>query len=94
MQPVKKRRLRSKYVILGGVGTLVAGLCAYGVIRDRDDDRTCVDAEYQVVDDDACEDGRDGYRWYYGGSRGSSGKMTGGSFERSGFGGHSSGGGS
>ncbi|HEX6682275.1 MAG TPA: hypothetical protein VF062_05745 [Candidatus Limnocylindrales bacterium] len=96
VQPGRKRRLRSKYVILGSVGTLIAGLCAYGVIRDRDDDddRTCVNSQNQVVDDDECEDGRSGSRWYYGGSKSSSGHMTGGSYERAGFGGHNTGGGS
>ena len=88
----QKRRLRSSYVILGSVGTLFAGLCIYGVVRDRDDDRTCVDANNQVVSDRECEDSSGRGRWYYGGGVGSGGKVTGGSFERGGFGGHGSGG--
>src|SRR5688572_12596918 len=91
MQPPRKRRLRSTYVILGSVGTLFAGLCLYGVVRDRDDDRTCVDANNQVVSDRDCEDGSGRGRWYYGGVS-SGGKMNGGSYERAGFGGHGSGG--
>ena len=88
-EPPRKRRLRSSYVILGSVGTLFAGLCLYGVVRDRD--RTCVDANNVVVSDRECERGSGGARWYYGG-RSSGGKMTGGSFERAGFGGHGTGG--
>ena len=84
-----RRRLRSSYVILGSVGTLFAGLCLYGVVRDRD--RTCVDSNNYVVSERECERGSGGARWYYGGSS-SGGKMTGGSFERGGFGGHGSGG--
>lgn len=89
VQEQPKRRLRSSYVILGGVGTLFAGLCLYGVVRDRD--RSCVDANNYVVSNRDCERGIGGARWYYGGLN-SGGKMTGGSFERGGFGGHSSGG--
>lgn len=88
-QPPRKRRLRSTYVILGSVGTLFAGLCLYGVVRDRD--RTCVDANNRVVASRKCEDGSGGGRWYYGGVN-SGGKMGGGSFERGGFGGHGGGG--
>jgi hypothetical protein len=90
--PVKtpsKRRLRSRYVILGSVGTLFAGLCVYGVVRDRD--RTCVDANNYVVSDRECERGTHGARWYYGGKN-LGGRMSGGSFERAGFGGHGGGG--
>lgn len=87
--PPRKRRLRSSYVILGSVGTLFAGLCLYGVTRDRD--RTCVDSNNYVVSDRDCEDGSGRGRWYYGGVYGG-GKMTGGSFERGGFGGHGGGG--
>ena len=89
VQEAPKRRLRSSYVILGSVGTLFASLCLYGVVRDRD--RTCVDANNYVVSDRDCERGTGGARWYYGGTR-SGGKVTGGSFERAGFGGHGSGG--
>lgn len=88
-QAQPKRRLRSSYVILGSVGTLFAGLCLYGVVRDRD--RTCVDANNYAVSNRDCERGTPGARWYYGG-RSSGGKMTGGSFERAGFGGHTGGG--
>lgn len=88
-QPPRKRRLRSTYVILGSVGTLFAGLCLYGVVRDRD--RTCVDVNNQVVSDRECENGSGAGRWYYGGVK-SGGKVTGGSFERGGFGGHGGGG--
>ncbi|HZM82632.1 MAG TPA: hypothetical protein VFC19_43500 [Candidatus Limnocylindrales bacterium] len=84
-----KRRLRSSYVILGSVGTLFAGLCIYGVVRDRD--RTCVDANNYVVPKSQCETGSGGARWYYGGNN-SGGRMGGGSFERGGFGGHGGGG--
>jgi hypothetical protein len=90
--PSRKRRLRSKYVIIGSVGTLFAGLCVYGVIRDRDRDRTCVDADNYVVIDQECERGTSGARWYYGGTN-NGGRMSGGSFERGGFGGHGGGGG-
>lgn len=89
-QPVpqpRKRRVRSTYVILGSVGTLFAGLCVYGVVRDRD--RNCVDNNNNVVSNRECEDGSGGARWYYGGSN-FRGKMSGGSFERAGFGGHGS----
>jgi hypothetical protein len=88
-KPPAKRRLRSTYVILGSVGTLFAGLCLYGVVRDRD--RNCVDANGYVVADRECENGSNGSRWYYGGVS-SGGKMNGGSFERGGFGGHGGGG--
>ena len=91
VQETPKRRLRSSYVILGSVGTLFAGLCLYGVVRDRD--RTCVDSNNYVVSDRECRNGTGlgGARWYYGGYN-DGGKMTGGSFERAGFGGRSSGG--
>lgn len=90
---MKTRRLRSRYVIIGSVGTLVAGLCAYGVLRDDDDEgRTCVNAQDEVIDDDYCEDGSRGASWYYGGYS-SGGKMKGGSFTRGGFGGKGGGGG-
>lgn len=82
-----RRRLRSKNVIIGSVGVLVTGLCAYGVLRGNDEDRTCVNDRNEIIDDDDCEDGRSGARWYYGGVR-SGGKVTGGSFTRGGFGGH------
>lgn len=81
---------RSKAVIIGSVGTLVAGLCAYGVFRDED--KTCVDRRTsRVIDDDLCEDGDRNSRWYYGGHS-SGGKMKGGSYTRSGFGGKFGGG--
>jgi len=89
--PPRKRRLRSSYVILGSVGTLFVGLCVYGVFRDRDRDRTCVDANNYVVADRECERVSSGARWYYGGSN-HGGRMSGGSFERGGFGGHGGGG--
>jgi len=89
VQEPRKRRLRSTYVILGSVGTLFAGLCIYGVVRDRD--RTCVDANNNVISKSQCENRSGAGRWYYGGIN-SGGKMNGGSFERGGFGGHGSGG--
>lgn len=89
VQTPRKRRLRSTYVILGSVGTLFAGLCVYGVVRDRD--RTCVDSNNNVIAKSQCENGSGYGRWYYGGFN-NGGKMNGGSFERGGFGGHGSGG--
>lgn len=84
-----KRRLRSRTVIIGSIGALFAGLCMYGVFRDEK--RTCVDNQNQVIRDDDCERGSSGARWYYGGSN-VNGKMKDGSFVRGGFGGRTSGG--
>jgi hypothetical protein len=64
-------------------------LCAYGIIRDND--RTCVNAKNEVISDYECEHGHSGARWYYGGSS-NGGRMSGGSYERGGFGGHGTGG--
>ena len=74
------------------MGTLFAGLCVYGIVRDRDPDRTCVDSNNYAVSDRECERGVGGRRWYYGGNSGTDGRMYNGSFERAGFGGHGNGG--
>jgi hypothetical protein len=84
-----RRRMRSEYVVIGSIGALVAGLCLYGVIRD--DDRTCINGNYEVIPDEECERGNTGAHWYYGGTN-RNGKMSGGSFVRGGFGGHGGGG--
>ncbi|MFF3321464.1 hypothetical protein [Streptomyces sp. NPDC002889] len=90
-----RRRLRSGTVVLGGVGVLAATLTACG----SEPDERCVDpVTYEVLPDYECDDdGSSGGRYYYGG-RVSSGRVEGGSFDRTavdsgGFGGSSSGGG-
>ncbi len=79
------RRLRSRTVVLGAVAALVAGGGFYGAYEALQPAH-CVDANNTVVPDDLCDDtGTGGFHWYYGG-RLRSGKMTGGSVERGGFG--------
>lgn len=84
------RRYRSHYVIVGGA--VLAAMTVYG-FSTRDDGRTCVDANRQVIDSDKCRSGAPGARWYFGGAKDGTGKMFGGSYERAGFGGHGGGGG-
>jgi hypothetical protein len=85
---VVQRRMRSKTVAVGALGALVVG---GGVALAFSQDRHCVDAQQRVVAESYCNrtrgggTGGAGYRWYYGGRVGS-GKASGGSFERGGFG--------
>ncbi|MGW7363054.1 hypothetical protein ACWGI8_06380 [Streptomyces sp. NPDC054841] len=93
-----RRRLRSGTVVLGGMGVLAATLTSCG----SEPDERCIDpVTYEVLPDYKCEDddgdGHTSGRYYYGGSV-RSGKVTGGSYDKSavdsgGFGGSSSGGG-
>ncbi|GAA2784954.1 hypothetical protein [Streptomyces showdoensis] len=91
------RRLRSGTVVLGGVSVLAATLTACG----SEPDRRCIDpVTYKELPDYTCESGSgsgssSSGRYYYGGSV-SSGKVSGGSFDKAavdsgGFGGHHSG---
>ncbi|MER8042436.1 hypothetical protein [Streptomyces sp. NPDC094032] len=91
------RRLRSSTVVLGGVGMLAATLTACG----SEPDQRCIDpVTYKELPDYQCASGSGSSststgRYYYGGSV-SSGKVSGGSFDKSavdsgGFGGHHSG---
>ena len=90
--PPVKRRLRSRNVIMGGIAVTVLTICSCGMLTQREE-RHCVDtATNNVIDDDNCDSNRVGSRWYYGGSS-AKGKMTGGSFQRGGFGGFFGGGG-
>jgi hypothetical protein len=81
--PGTQRRLRSRTVVLGAVAALVAG----GIVYDVSEPRHCVDANDRVVADTNCSGTGTGggAHWYYGG-RLRSGQMTGGGYERGGFG--------
>ncbi|MEU4132309.1 hypothetical protein [Streptomyces wuyuanensis] len=93
---MSRRRLRSSTVVLGGMGVLAAAITSCG----SEPDKRCVDPitrevlpNYECDDDNGTRNGT----YYYGGSK-SSGKMSGGSFdkaavERGGFGCSGSGGG-
>ncbi|MCX5012188.1 hypothetical protein OG765_14455 [Streptomyces sp. NBC_00555] len=89
------RRMRSGAVALGGMGLLAAALVACG--NSNEPDRRCVDrSTLDKLDDRYCKSGSSNSRgtYYYGGSV-RSGKVTGGSFDKSavtrgGIGGHSS----
>ncbi|MEU2184605.1 hypothetical protein [Streptomyces thermolilacinus] len=100
------RRLRSSHVVLGGMGALALTLTSCG---SSEPDRRCVDpVTREVLPDYKCRDGYDddyyggsggggGGSYYYGGSS-SSGRVEGGSFDKSavqrgGFGCSGSGGG-
>lgn len=79
---VRRRKLRSGTVLLGGMGVLAATLTACG----SEPDRRCVDPVTQeVLPDYECEDD-DGSsssgKYYYGGSV-SSGRVSDGSFDKS-----------
>lgn len=86
-----RRRMRSGAVALGGMGLLAAGLVACG--SGGEPDKRCADrATLQKLNDNECRSGGRG-AYYYGGSTGS-GKVKGGSFDKSavtrgGIGGHS-----
>ncbi|HEX6870345.1 MAG TPA: hypothetical protein VF163_04545 [Micromonosporaceae bacterium] len=86
--------MRSNKVLYGVVGAVFLA-CTGGFLYDRfGQRRTCVDPQTsQVVESSRCD--RPGpYRWYYGGNPGGLGtKVTGGSYERGGFGRVFSGGG-
>ncbi|MFI1398930.1 hypothetical protein [Streptomyces sp. NPDC020681] len=88
-----RRRLRSSTVMLGGMGVLAATLTSCG----SEPDERCVDpVTYEVLPDYECDDDGSG-RHYYGGSV-RSGKVSGGSYDKSavdsgGFGSSGSGGG-
>ncbi|MFF1559134.1 hypothetical protein [Streptomyces sp. NPDC058279] len=89
-----RRRMRSGAVALGGMGLLAATLVACGSSAP---DKRCADrATLQKLNDNECRSGGRG-AYYYGGST-SSGKVKGGSFDKSavtrgGIGGHSGSGG-
>ncbi|WP_093799445.1 hypothetical protein [Streptomyces sp. Wb2n-11] len=75
---VRRRKLRSGTVLLGGMGVLAATLTACG----SEPDRRCVDPKtHKVLPDYKCDDDGTG-RYYYGGHV-SSGKVTDGSFDKS-----------
>ncbi|MFD7170107.1 hypothetical protein [Streptomyces violascens] len=82
------RRFRSATVVLGGMGVLAATLTACG----DEPDRRCVNpVTYKELPKYECKSGGTG-QYYYGGSS-RSGKVSGGSFDKSGvsrggFGGH------
>jgi hypothetical protein len=86
-----RRRFRSEYVVFGALGAVVLACGGYGLYHATD--RTCVDpATQRVIDSSNCRSGGPG-AWYYGGrSSGIGSKATGGSYERSGFGGRTGGG--
>ncbi|MFD5103544.1 hypothetical protein [Streptomyces albidochromogenes] len=92
---VRRRRLRSGTVLLGGMGVLAATLTACG----SEPDRRCVDrVSKEVLPDRECDDDGNGTGRYYYGGRVSDGKVTDGSFDKSavdrgGFGSSGSGGG-
>ncbi|GHB45238.1 hypothetical protein GCM10010347_13410 [Streptomyces cirratus] len=85
-----RRRMRSGAVALGGMGLLAATLVACG---SSEPDKRCADrATLQKLNEKECRSGGHG-AYYYGGST-SSGKVKGGSFDKSavtrgGIGGHS-----
>jgi hypothetical protein len=84
-----KRRLRSKHIAYGVVGALML-VCGGSAIYDAFRPKRCVDpATGQVVQQSNCANGIGGARWYYGGSggRGVGSAVSGGSYERGGFGG-------
>lgn len=91
----KQRRMRSGAVVLGGMGLLAATLVACG--NSNEPDRRCVDrTTLDKLDDKYCKSGGTSSRgtYYYGGSV-RSGKVSGGSFDKSavtrgGIGGHKS----
>ncbi|MFD4716813.1 hypothetical protein ACFWOY_10195 [Streptomyces sp. NPDC058423] len=89
-----RRRLRSSTVVLGGMGVLAAAITSCG----SEPDKRCVDRDTRkVLPSYECDDDRGSGAYYYGGSK-SSGKVSGGSFdkaavERGGFGCSGSGGG-
>ncbi|MEV0273363.1 hypothetical protein AB0H43_31730 [Hamadaea sp. NPDC050747] len=93
--PVKnaqpQRKFKSKHVAYGVIGVVVLGCCGFAIYRDNR--RDCVDpSTMQRIDSSYCRSGGHG-RWYYGGhGGGGTGKVTGGSFTRGGFGGHFGGG--
>lgn len=88
MGAVRQGSFRSGTVVLGSIGLLAATL----VSCSSDPDKRCVDpSTYKKIDDKQCRDGGTG-RYYYGGKV-RSGKVSGGSFDKSavtrgGFGGH------
>jgi len=87
-----RRKLRSEHVTYGVIGALVLACCGFGAYR-YENDKDCVDPNsMQVIDRSYCRAGGHG-RWYYGGhSSGIGSKVSGGSFERGGFGSRFSGG--
>lgn len=92
---MSRRRLRSSTVVLGGMGVLAAAITSCG----SEPDKRCVDPiTREVLPNYECDDnGTRSGTYYYGGST-SSGKVSGGSFdkaavERGGFGCSGSGGG-
>lgn len=86
---------RSTYVAFGLVGALTLACCGTAVYEQFFQRQRCIDPRtQQVIEKSYCRSGGVG-RWYYGG-RGGAGvgnKVTGGSFERGGFGRFSRGGG-
>jgi hypothetical protein len=83
--PAAAPKKRSKAVV---VGTIVASFLGIGAcaVATRDNGR-CVDANETVVDRSQCDHHVPGTRIYYGGAGRSIGsKVTGGGYERGGFG--------
>ncbi|MFE9554037.1 hypothetical protein ACFYMW_16380 [Streptomyces sp. NPDC006692] len=73
------RRFRSSTVVLGGMGVLAATLTACG----GEPDRRCVDpVTHKQLPTYECKSGGSGQYYYGGSSRG--GKVSGGSFDKSG----------
>ncbi|MFJ5551970.1 MULTISPECIES: hypothetical protein [unclassified Streptomyces] len=73
------RRLRSGAVVLGGMGLLAATLVACG----SDPDKRCADrVTLEKLPTSDCKSGGRG-SYYYGGSVGKGGKLSGGSFDKS-----------
>ncbi|MET3983404.1 hypothetical protein [Streptomyces sp. PvR034] len=76
-----RRRMRSGAVALGGVGLLAASLVACGS-SDEPDKRCVSKTSLDKLDSKECRSGGRG-TYYYGGTTSSSGKVTGGSFDKS-----------
>jgi hypothetical protein len=71
------------------VGTIVASFLGMGAcaVAASGDDGRCIDANQTVVDNSQCDNHVAGTRYYYGGSgRGIGSRVSGGSYERGGFG--------
>ncbi|CAM5439746.1 hypothetical protein SATRM34S_02719 [Streptomyces atroolivaceus] len=93
-QNVKRRKLRSSTVVLGGMGVLAATLTA---CSSEPDERCVHPVTQEILPDYECEDSDGSGTYYYGGSSHKN-RVSGGSFnksavERDGFGSSSSSGG-
>ncbi|MEV7420452.1 hypothetical protein [Streptomyces sp. NPDC089919] len=79
MDQRSSRRLRSGAVVLGGMGMLAATLVACG----SDPDKRCADrVTLEKLPRSECKSGGRG-SYYYGGSVGKNGKLSGGGFDKS-----------